>query len=60
MYISRKKSATRIQKATRISGRNWLPRIRPVSRIGIARRMRRAPSIPITPSSLLGILRSTV
>ena len=56
-YISRKKSVTNTQNANRIRGRNWLPRVRDVSRTGIRSRIRSDPSIPTTPSSLLGIDR---
>jgi uncharacterized protein YbbK (DUF523 family) len=55
--ISSTKSATKIQNAHRISGRNCAPRTRDVSRIGIASRISSDANIAITPSSLLGIDR---
>ena len=52
-----KKFATNTQNANRINGRNCAPRIRDVSRIGIANRISRAMNIARTPSNLLGIDR---
>lgn len=52
-----KKLATNTQNANRINGRNCAPRIRDVSRIGIANRISKAMNIASTPSSLFGIDR---
>lgn len=56
-YISKKKSITSTPNANFITGRNCPDRVRDVSRIGIANRISNDPSIPTTPSNLLGIDR---
>jgi hypothetical protein len=56
-YINTKKLAVNTQKANRINGRNCAPRIRDVSRIGIANRISNAANIATTPNNLLGIDR---
>lgn len=53
-----KKLATKLQKANRINGRNCDPRIRDVSRIGIANKTNKALNIANTPNNLLGMDRS--
>ena len=55
--ISTAKSATKIQNAHRISGRNCDPRTRDTSSSGIANRINSEANIAITPSNLLGIDR---
>jgi hypothetical protein len=57
--VSSAKSATKAQKASRASGRNWLPRRRLVSVHGSVSSTSMQLSIAITPPSLLGTLRST-
>lgn len=56
-YISTKKLAVNTQKANRINGRNWAPRIRDVSSRGIANKINKAANIATTPNNLLGIDR---
>ena len=52
-----KKSLTSTQNANRINGRNCAPRIRDVSKIGIANKISKAANILTTPNNLLGIDR---
>ena len=51
------KLATKTQKANRINGRNCAPRIRDVSRRGIASKISSAMNIANTPTNLFGIDR---
>lgn len=48
---------TNTQNKARLSGRNWLPRRRPVSNTGINNNTNKAPNIAITPPTLEGIDR---